>query len=59
MDPPARPRGQTTSKFSLHIWLDKQTLSDDRNSIKLQMLSFSHGEPHPAAMRPWRRVELM
>jgi hypothetical protein len=26
---------QTSSKFSLRIWLDKQTLSDHRNSIKL------------------------
>jgi hypothetical protein len=50
---------QTSSKFSLRIWLDKQTLSDHRNSVKLQTLSFSKGEPHPAAMRPWRRVEPM
>jgi hypothetical protein len=31
---------QTSSKFSLRIWLDKQTLSDHRNSVKLQTLSF-------------------
>ena len=48
---------QTSSKFSLRIWLDKQTLSDHRNSVKLQTLSLSHGKPHPAAMQPWRRVE--
>jgi hypothetical protein len=48
---------QTSSKFSLRIWLDKQTVLDHRNSVKLQVLSFSHGEPHPAAMRPWRRFE--
>jgi hypothetical protein len=48
---------QTSSKFSLRIWLDTLTLSRHRNSVKLQTLSFSHVEPHPAAMRPWRRVE--
>ena len=50
-------RKQTSSKFSLRIWLDKQTLSDHRNYIKLQTSSFSYEKPHPAAMRPWRRVE--
>jgi len=48
---------RTASKFSLRIWLDKQTVLDHRNSVKLQTLSFSHGKPHPTAMRPWRRVE--
>jgi hypothetical protein len=53
-----RDGAQTSSKFSLRIWLGKQTLSNHRNSVKLQTLSFSHGEPYPTAMRPWRRVEL-
>jgi hypothetical protein len=48
---------QTSSKFSLRIWLDKPTVSDHRHSVKLQTLSFPHGERCPAAMRPWRRVE--
>jgi transposase len=57
---PLYPKGkavQTSSKFSLRIWLDKPTVSDHRNPVKLQTLSFSRGEPYPAAMRPWRRVE--
>jgi hypothetical protein len=48
---------QTSSKFSLRIRLDKRTLSDHRNSVKLQALSFSHWDPYPAAMRPWERVK--
>ena len=31
---------QTSPKFSLRIWLDKQKVSDHRNSVKLQALSF-------------------
>jgi hypothetical protein len=41
---PVRSTVQTSSKFSLRIWLDKQTLSDHRNSVKLWTLSFPHGE---------------
>jgi hypothetical protein len=40
---------QTSSKFSLRIWLDKPTVSDHRNSVKLQTLSFPHGEPYPTS----------
>ena len=43
---------QTASKFSLRIWLDKPTVSGHRNSVKLQTLTVSLGEPYPAAMRP-------
>jgi hypothetical protein len=50
---------QPSSKFSLRIWLVKRTLSGHRNSVKLQTLPFSHGEPHPAAVRPWRLVKLI
>jgi hypothetical protein len=49
---------QTSSKFSLRMWLDKLTLSGHRNSVKLQTVSCSHREPYPTAMRIWRRVEL-
>jgi hypothetical protein len=38
---------QTSPKFSLRIWLHKPTVSDHRNSVKLQALSFSYKKPHP------------
>ncbi len=37
---PVRSTVQPSSKFSSRIWLDKQTLSDHRNSVKLDFGHF-------------------
>src|SRR5262245_54771887 len=55
MDQPPQP----SPKFSLCIWLVKRILSGHRNPVKLQTLPFSHGEPHPAAVRSWGLVKLL